>query len=41
MTDLRQCLLNSVLSRVKNKVGVKTVRFVQYRDGTKGIIPQI
>ena len=25
----------------KNKVGVKTVRFVQYRDGTKGIIPQI
>jgi DNA polymerase elongation subunit (family B) len=25
----------------KEKSGVKTVRFVQYRDGTKGIIPQI
>jgi DNA polymerase elongation subunit (family B) len=25
----------------KIKIGVKTVRYVQYRDGTKGIIPQI
>jgi DNA polymerase elongation subunit (family B) len=25
----------------KEKYGVKTVRYVQYRDGTKGIIPQI
>ena len=25
----------------KLKIGIKTVRFVQYRDGTKGLIPQI
>lgn len=29
------------VNNAKVKSGVKTVRYVQYRDGTKGIIPQI
>jgi DNA polymerase elongation subunit (family B) len=29
------------VNNAKVKTGVKTVRYVQYRDGTKGIIPQI
>ena len=31
----------SGLVKSKLKVGVKTVRYVQYRDGSKGLIPQI
>ena len=31
----------SGLVKSKVKVGVKTVRYVQYRDGSKGLIPQI
>lgn len=40
--DVFKTIYNSVgKPKQKIKIGVKTVRYVQYRDKTKGIIPQI